>query len=101
MSYTGITAFLIALPHILYAAIWYQPQIWRAQFRGLSVEIFSRVASALKGTALQHVSLDSILNSQTAYTGPHCILSMGHVTVTSLLADRGLIFLFGVLTPPL
>lgn len=56
MSYSFITALLIASPHILYAIIWFQPQLWRVQFRGASVQVFAQVATALKGTQpLQYI----------------------------------------------
>ena len=44
-----ITLLCIASPHILYAAIWYLPEIWRAQFGRDSVLVFAHVATAGKG----------------------------------------------------
>lgn len=52
MAYDLITALSIAAPHILYALIWYQPYIWRVQFKRESVNIFAQVATALKGMFL-------------------------------------------------
>jgi len=44
-----LTLLCIASPHILYAAIWYLPEIWRAQFGRESVQVFAHVATAGKG----------------------------------------------------
>jgi methylene-fatty-acyl-phospholipid synthase len=43
-----LTLLCIASPHILYAAIWYLPEIWRAQFGRESVQVFAHVATAGK-----------------------------------------------------
>ena len=52
-----ITLLCIASPHILYAAIWYLPEIWRAQFGRDSVLVFAHVATAGKGMPSPDTSL--------------------------------------------
>ncbi len=52
MSYTFVTAICLAAPHVLYACVWYQPHIWRSQFKKDSVDVFAHVATALKGKDL-------------------------------------------------
>lgn len=39
----------LALPHLLYAYIWFYPQQWKDTFKGRSVDIFASIAGALKG----------------------------------------------------
>lgn len=42
----------LALPHLLYAFIWYFPHIWMRLFRKSSVRVFESMAWLLKGTSL-------------------------------------------------
>lgn len=40
----------LALPHLLYAFIWFFPQQWLQTFKSKAVDVFASVAVALKGT---------------------------------------------------
>lgn len=42
----------LALPHLLYAYIWYFPHIWMRLFGRSSVRVFESMAWFLKGTSL-------------------------------------------------
>ena len=44
----------LALPHFLYAYIWFFPQQWMAAFKKRSVEVFETLAWALKGAITRH-----------------------------------------------
>ncbi|KAI3433647.1 hypothetical protein D9Q98_003456 [Chlorella vulgaris] len=46
----------LALPHFLYAAIWFFPQLWMAVFKKRSVEAFETLAWALKGVQFLSVA---------------------------------------------
>jgi len=39
----------LALPHLLYAYIWFFPHKWRALFKKQSVDVFEKLAWLLKG----------------------------------------------------
>lgn len=56
----GVVACL-ALPHLLYAFIWFFPQRWMAAFKKSSVVIFENVAWALKGMRIQLCSLSKLI----------------------------------------
>ena len=47
-----LVALAIAVPHVLYAYIWFFPDKWRAAFKSRSVDVFHAAAWALKGVAL-------------------------------------------------
>lgn len=38
----------LAMPHVLYAFIWYMPQVWMKLFKKKSVEVFETCAWFLK-----------------------------------------------------
>ena len=40
----------LALPHLLYAFIWFFPHLWMNAFKKRSVEVFETVAWLMKGT---------------------------------------------------
>ncbi|EFN59374.1 hypothetical protein CHLNCDRAFT_137846 [Chlorella variabilis] len=46
----------LALPHFLYAYIWFFPQQWMAAFKKRSVEVFETLAWALKGVQFLSVA---------------------------------------------
>jgi len=41
----------VAFPHLLYAFIWFFPQIWMHYFKKNSVEVFEAMAWMLKGVS--------------------------------------------------
>jgi hypothetical protein len=47
----------LALPHLLYAFIWYFPHMWMRLFGKSSVRVFESMAWLLKGTSLFSLSL--------------------------------------------
>jgi hypothetical protein len=66
----------LALPHFLYAAIWFFPQLWMAVFRKRSVEAFETLAWALKGaiTAIANTHMPLIRSRYQPLQWPACVL---------------------------
>lgn len=48
---------VLAIPHLLYAFIWLQPQVWRSAFGKTSVDTLASTAFLIKGAPFPYCSL--------------------------------------------
>jgi hypothetical protein len=90
----------LALPHLLYAFIWYFPTTWMSWFKNKSVQVFESLAWALKGTLFNR--LDSKFNVLKFYKRVgYCCNFWFSFKRSFLLPDcRRAIHVCSILVPP-